>query len=90
MITCSTYITNDKKSVRVKFLVIALICSNFSSFPGVLTETNKALKYLEVQKSIAQLDMIDILVRISRQSINEPIPFPTSALNLLVYFMLPI
>ena len=67
------------------------MCSNLSNEPSVgLTETKRALKYLEVQKSIAQLDMMDILVRISRQSMKEPIPFPTSALNLLVYFMLPI
>lgn len=68
------------------------MCSNYveSTPAGPGTETNKALKYLEVQKSIAQLDMMEILVRISRQSMKEPIPFPTSALNLLVYFMLPI
>jgi len=66
------------------------MCSNFSLYPSGVTETNRALKYLEVQKSIAQLDMMEILVRISRQSMNEPIPFPTSALNLLVYFMFPI
>lgn len=55
---------------------------------AVGTETKTALKYLEVQKRRAQLDIMEILVKMSRQSMKVPIPLPTSALNLLVYLKL--
>ena len=55
-----------------------------------LTDTKRTLKYLEVQKSKAQLNMTDKRVRISKQSMKVPIPFPTSALNLREYLKLAI
>jgi hypothetical protein len=68
--------------------VIDLMLSRLGSLTltysaSLYTDTNKTRKYLEVQKSNAQLDITDKRVRISKQSINVPIPFPTSALNLL-------
>lgn len=64
--------------------MLARLGSSTLNLSASLTyDTNRTLKYLEVQKSKAQLDITDKRVRISKQSINVPIPFPTSALNLL-------
>ena len=68
--------------------VIALIFERLGSSTlrvsdSDVAETKSTLKYLEVQKSNAQLDITDNRVKISKQSINVPIPLPTSALNLL-------
>lgn len=66
--------------------MLARLGSSALSFEASdFTDTKSTMKYLEVQKSKAQLHITDNRVRISKQSIKVPIPFPTSALNLLEY-----
>lgn len=54
-------------------------------FPSSALYTKSVLKVELVKYISPQLVMIESLVRISKQSMNEPIPLETSALNLLTY-----
>jgi len=67
----------------IALILSRLLSSLLSVSDSLVAETKRIRKYLEVQKSKAQLDITDKRVRISKQSMNVPIPFPTSALNLL-------
>jgi hypothetical protein len=53
--------------------------------PSLPAETKSLWKYCDVQKRRAQFEIMDNYTRISMHSMKEPIPFPTSALNLLEY-----